>query len=99
MKVYYPSPYERAIFHYSQANVDQIQQAINLSDWENAFLNTDIDAQVAIFSKTVLNIINNYTPYETKIFDDRDPPWITTKIKELISQKNKLYSCIKKKKQ
>ena len=28
--------------------------------------------------------------------DDRDPPWMTTKIKEIISQKNKLYSGIKK---
>ena len=49
-----------------------------------------------IFSNTVLNILNNYIPDETKICDDRDPPWMTTKIKELLSQKNKLYSRIKK---
>ena len=30
LKVYYPPPYERIIFHYSQASVDHIQQAINL---------------------------------------------------------------------
>ena len=41
-------------------------------DWENAFLNTDVDAQVSIFSNTVLNILNNYIPHETKICDDRD---------------------------
>ena len=96
LKIYYPPPYERMIFHYSQANVDHIQQAINLFDWENAFLNTDVNAQVFIFSSTVLNILNNYIPHEMKICDDRDPPWMTTKIKELISQKNKLYSRIKK---
>ena len=92
LKVYYPPPYERTIFHYSQANVDHIQQAINLFDWENAFLNTDVDAQVS----TVLKILNNYIPHQTTICNDRDPPWMTTKIKELISQKNKLYSRIKK---
>ena len=96
LKVYYPPPYERTIFHYSQANVDHIQQAINLFDWENVFLNTDVNAEVFIFSNTVLNILNNYIPHETKICDDRDPPWMTTKIKEFISQKNKLYSRIKK---
>ena len=32
LKVYYPPRYERTIFYYSQANVDHIQQAINLSD-------------------------------------------------------------------
>ena len=86
LKVYYPPPYERTIFRYSQANVDHIQQAINLFDWQNAFLNTDVDAQVFIFSNTVLNILNNYIPHETKICDDRDPPWMTTKIKEFIFQ-------------
>ena len=96
LKVYYPPPYERTIFHYSQANVDHIQQAINLFDWENVFLNTDVNAQVFIFSNTVLNILNNYIPHETKICDDRDPPWMTTKIKELISQKIKIYFRIKK---
>ena len=49
LKVYYPPPYERTIFHYSQANVDHIQQVINIFDWENAFLNTDVNAQVFIF--------------------------------------------------
>ena len=98
LKVYYPTPYERTIFHYSQANVDHIQQAINLFDWENAFLNTDVDAQVSIFSSTLLNNLNNYIAHETKICDHCDLPWLTTKIKELISQKNKLYSRMKKRK-
>ena len=39
LKVYYPPPYERAIFHYSQTNDDHIQQSINLFDSENASLN------------------------------------------------------------
>ena len=51
---------------------------------------------MSIFSNTVLNILNNYIPHETKICENRDPPWMTTKIKELISQKTKLYSRIKK---
>ena len=69
---------------------------MNLFDWKNTFLNANVDAQVFIFSNTVLNILNNYISHEPKICDDRDPPWLTTKIKELISQKNKLYSRIKK---
>ena len=49
-----------------------------------------------IISNTVLNILINYIPHETKIYGDRDPPWMNAKIKELISQKNKLYYRIKK---
>ena len=81
LKVYYPPPYEEPIFHNSQANVDHIQQAINLFHWDNAFLNTNVDAQVPIFSNTVLNILNNYILHEIKICDKLDPPWMTTKIK------------------
>ena len=97
LKVYYPPPYDRTIFHYSQANVDYIQQAINLFNWENAFLNTDVNTQLSIFSNTVLNILNDYIPHETRICDNCDPSSMTTKIKELISQKNMLYSRIKRK--
>ena len=35
-------------------------------------LNIAVDTQVSIFSNTVLNILNNYIPHETKICDDRD---------------------------
>ena len=98
LKVYFLPSYEKTTFHYSQANVDHIQQAINLFDWENTFLNTDVDARMSIFSNTVVNILNNYIPHETKICNSHGLPWMTTKIKELFSLKNKLYSCIKKKK-
>ena len=62
LKAYYRPPYERTVFHYLWANVDHIQQAINLFGWENAFLNTDVDAQVPIFYNIVLNILNNCIP-------------------------------------
>ena len=98
LKLYFLPSYEKTTFHYSQANADHIQQAINPFDWENTFLNTDVDAQVSIFSNTIFNILKNRKPHDTEICDSYDLPWMTTKIKELISQKNKLYSCIKKKK-
>ena len=41
VKVYCPPPYKRYIFHYSQANADYFQQAINIFDWENTFLNIE----------------------------------------------------------
>ena len=60
LKAYYSPPCERTIFQNSQANIDHIQQAINFFDWENAFLSTNVDAQVSIFSNTAISILNNY---------------------------------------
>ena len=35
-----------------------------------------INDQVAVFNETVVNIMNNFIPNETMIFDGRDPPWL-----------------------
>ena len=74
-----------------KGNVDLIKNAINLFDWEGAFLNVDVDKQIDIFNTTLLNIFKNIVPKEMIIIDERDPPWITNAIKHKISQKNEFY--------
>ena len=41
-----------------------------------------------LFNETVPEIFQNFIPHETVIFDDRDAPWITNRIKKIISDKN-----------
>lgn len=89
--------FEKSIFHNGQANADHIQQVTNLFGWKNAVLKIDVNVQISIFSETVLNILNTYILDEVKICKDRDPHWMTTKFKQLIFQKNKLYSRFRKK--
>ena len=38
--------------------------------------------------KTVINIMNNFIPNKTILADDRDSPWITSKLKSMIQEKN-----------
>ena len=40
------------------------------------------------FTKTLLNIIQNFIPHKTIICDDRNPPWINKEIKKLMLEKN-----------
>ena len=47
-------------------------------------LNSDINWQVKIFTDTLLNIMSNFIPNETKRFVPRDPPEITKPIKALL---------------
>ena len=35
--------------------------------------------------------MRNFFPHETKIFNDREPPWINNKVKTMIQEKNKIY--------
>ena len=74
LKIYYPPPYLREVWHYKEANADLIKRAISNFNWEEAFSNTNINEKVSLFNKTILNILYNYIPHETIICDDKDPP-------------------------
>ena len=50
LKIYYPPPYEREIWHYEAANTNAIKNAISEFFWERAFENRSIDEKVSIFN-------------------------------------------------
>ena len=79
LKIHYPPPYEREVWHYQKANVDQIRQAISRFPWDNRFANINVNEQVQLFTQTIINIISNYIPHETITCDDSNPPWIDEK--------------------
>ena len=91
LKIHYPPPYEREIWHYDQGSVDHIRKAVHLFPWEKALRNLSINDMIFLFNKTVKDIISNYIPHETVTFDDRDPLWINKNVKQLILEKNEMY--------
>ena len=76
LKIYYPPPYEREIWHYGKANVDHIKKAIHEFPWQRSFENNSVNEKLNIFNTTIKNILSNYIPHETITCDDRDPRWI-----------------------
>ena len=48
---------------------------------------------VSIFNQTIINILCNFIPHETVLFDDRDPPWMNKEIKKSIHEKKNIFSC------
>ena len=93
IKVCYPSPYEREIWHYEKANADLIRRSINQFSWDNRFSSINVNQKVHFFNQTIKNILCNFIPHETVTCDDRDPPWINSKIKGLIQKKNIAKKC------
>ena len=84
LKRFYPPPYERAVWHYQDANNGLIQRSISHFNCERAFSNKGINKQISIFNETILNMMANFIPNEAKIFNDREPPWINNKVKTMI---------------
>ena len=92
----YPPPYERTVWYYERANTELMRRAIDQFDRLRTLSNVNVDEKVYFFTKTLLNIIQNFIPHETIICDDIDPPWIKKEIKELMIEKNlafKSYCC------
>ena len=69
----------------------QITTAINQVDWKLIFSCKNVHQQVNIFNKTIINIFSNFIPNKLVTFDDKDPPWMTEKVKEKIKWKHKFY--------
>ena len=46
---------------------------------------------VSVLNNTMTNIFSNYIPKRYVAFDDKDPPWLTEKIKNKTAQKNSIY--------
>ena len=91
LKVYYPLPYEREVWHYQNADFNAIKNVITVFSWERAFKNLSVDEKVSLFNKTIKNVLSNYIPHETITIDDRDPPWFNKNIKSLIEDENKAW--------
>ena len=69
----------------------QITTAINQVDWKLIFSCKNVHQQVNIFNKTIINIFSNFIPNKLVTFDDKDPPWMTEKVKEKKKWKHKVY--------
>ena len=87
LQIYLPPPYPREIWHYKQSNTELIRRAVTDFNWDRAFLNTNVNEKVSLFSSTILNILINFIPHETIVCDDKDPPWFNRAMKSLIQEK------------
>ena len=90
LRIFYLPRYEINVWHDKQANIELIWRAIDNFDWNRALDNASPNRQVSIFNDTISNL-SNFIPHETTICDDSDPPWINSKIKKVIHEKNKKY--------
>ena len=92
-----PPPVDRQIWHYDKANTAAIRRSMLNFPWiQQLSLNPDPNWQTKIFTETLLNIVTNFIPNETKRMIPRDSPWITSQLKTMLKRKNRLYKNYKK---
>ena len=83
LKVHYPPPYEREVWHFKKREYRSYQEAHHEFPWERSLANLDINDIAYLFNKTIKNILSNFTPH--------DPPWINSQVKHLVNEKHAIY--------
>ena len=91
LNISYPPPYQRFIWDYKKADSKNIQKDLDSVNWERLFDQKDINAQVAAFNETILNIFHNNVPNKYITIDDKHPVWVNETIKSKIEAKNVFY--------
>ena len=91
LKIFYPPPYEKTVWHFKHADSDHIKRVIDIFDWRSVLNYIDANDQVSVFNSTIMNIVTNFIPNETITCDDQDPRWINSFIKNLIRAKDNFY--------
>ena len=61
LKVYYPPPYERNVWHYRYANTAQIKNTLASFNWKQAHSNSSFDKKMSIFNETIINVMCNFS--------------------------------------
>ena len=87
LQIFHTPRYPREMWHYKQADTELIRRAITDFNWDRAFLNTNVNEKVSIFSNTIMNILSNFVPHKTMACDNQDPLLFNKAIKSLIQEK------------
>ena len=88
LKIEYPPPYACEVWNNGKTQTDLINRIIDHFDRVNLFLDKNINEQVILFHRTILNIFHNFIPNEIILCDGRNPPSMNERIKQLIKMKN-----------
>ena len=87
LNISYPPPYQRLVWDYKKADSKSIRKALDSVNWERLFDQLDINAQVAAFNETILNVFRNYVLNKYITIDDKDPVWMKENKKQRSKKK------------
>ena len=79
----YPPPYEHLVWDYKHFDENAIAKALDKVDY--------VHEQVSILNRTLINIFSNFIPNKLVTFNDKDPPWMTSDLRDKINWKSSIY--------
>ena len=86
-----PPPYERRIWDYNNAKIEDIRKSLSETDWHTLFYQLNVNEMALVFTDTVLDIFSRNIPNKTVTCHDKDAAWITPQVKSAIKRNSRIY--------
>ena len=87
-----PPPFKRRICDHAKVSKDEVRECLNSIDWHNKLNNLSATDMVSEFTSTLMGVMSRFIPNKMITCNDKDPPWITPKIKTAIKCKHRVYN-------
>ena len=81
LKTEYPPLYERLIWDYNKTDTQLLNCTIETFNWEKLLEDKNVNDQLHLFNKTMLNIFHNFISNKNIICNDKIPLGLTNKSK------------------
>ena len=69
-----------------------IRERLANTNWNQLFLNKNLDIMVQIFSSLFLGVMKTSIPNKMVTIDDRDAPWVTPEVKSALNNNRRIYA-------
>jgi hypothetical protein len=83
--------YTRHVWIYEQGDYDGFRHALNNANWDECFVNNDVNEACAKWTDKFLNIAKTYIPNRTVLIRPRDSPWFTSELRQMKRKLIRLY--------
>ena len=75
-----PPPYKRKVWSYKTAKIDLIRTELLCTNWRYLFFDLNVTEMALVFTDTLLNILSKHIFSKIITCNDKDSPWITSKV-------------------
>ena len=86
-----PPPYKRKIWEYKSANTDKIRADLLNLNWNDLFFNLNVHEKGLVFTDAFIDIVDKQISNKIITCNDKDAPWITSKVKTAVKRNSRVY--------
>ena len=79
------------MWDYKNADVTCIRRSLSSINWDRCIKNRNYNNQVEFLTNAISNAFSNFCPHKIIKCRHKDAPWLTSEIRQMLKEKNRIY--------